>query len=165
MPSGRPALAARDDAIWQDYAFGMTQDKIAAKYGLTQGRVSQIIDRIRDSLPVEDNAQRKLRYTAQLDWMSSELHVLAAADPIPAYSNGRPVERDDGTPVWDHSGRMTAMRELRATQERASKMLGLDAAAKVQAEHAFTPSPDLEERIAAARRLLKDGDGAAEPTG
>jgi hypothetical protein len=162
MPPERSAT--RDDAIWQDYAFGLTQEKIAAKYDLTQSRVSRIITRIRESLPVEDNGERKLRYTAQLDWMSSELHVLAAADPIPAYSNGRPVERDDGTPVWDHAGRMTAMRELRATQERASKMLGLDAAAKVQAEHAFTPTPDLEERIAAARRLLKNGDDTVEPT-
>lgn len=143
-------LALRNEAIWRSYCNMARQVDIAAQYGLSQQQVSDIIAGIRASIPEEDKDERRLRYTEQLDWITAELAVLAAAAPLPAYSNGRPILMADGVTIGeDHSHRVTAMKELRATQERASKMIGLEA--KVEAGLTVDTSPEIDALLARAR--------------
>jgi len=46
-------LAGRNGAIWQAYVRGSCQDAIAARFGISQQRVSQVIKDVRDSIPEE----------------------------------------------------------------------------------------------------------------
>lgn len=152
-------LLGRNGQIWREYINGSTQDAIGERYGIHQSRVSQILAEVRKAIPEEDRVERIQRYAEQLDRQSVELEAIIAAGPLPAYSNGRPILLEDGVTIAeDHSHRVTAMREQRAVQERAAKMLGLDAAMKVQNAHLFEVTPELQERLDAARRALDDAE-------
>lgn len=152
-------LIGRNGKIWSEYISGDTQEAIGARYGIHQVRVSQIIAEVRRSIPEEDKEARRQRYAEQLDRQSVALEAIIAAGPIPAYSNGRPILLADGeTIAEDRTHIVTAMREQRAIQKRAAEMFGLDAAAKVQNAHTFEVTPELQERLDAARLALADND-------
>jgi hypothetical protein len=153
--AGHGGNRARDAAIWDLYCNNWTQQALAARFSLSQQRVSQIIDSHRDALPKEEKADRVQRSLLQLDWIARELHALASAAPIPAYSNGRPIvvgeDPETGDPIIadDHSMRVTAMREMRATQESMRKMLGTDA--KVETSLTVETSPEMAALVEQAR--------------
>ncbi|WP_165985907.1 hypothetical protein [Streptomyces sp. YIM 98790] len=69
-------LTARNGAIWQAYLAGRTQESIAAEHGLAQQRVSDIIARVRQSIPEEDLAEVRRVDVERLDAM------LAGAFPL-----------------------------------------------------------------------------------
>lgn len=46
-----PRLDERDREIWQQYVGGWTQARLAAEYGISQQRVSQILDEVRVTVP------------------------------------------------------------------------------------------------------------------
>ena len=73
--------------------------------------------------------------TAQLydEWLWDTAQ-LVRADPIPAFSNGRAILLDDGTPALDHSGRLAAMQTGLKITESWRKMIGLDQPAKVEVD-------------------------------
>lgn len=150
-PVSRNRTADRDFDIWLRYGDGQTQEEIAAHYGLTHQRVSQIITRMRDDVPVEERRARQRRQLADLDYLRQEALDLVEAEPIPAYSSGRPILMADGSPAQDHTGRTRGMDLVVKFQEREAKALGTDAATRISVE-----AEQAGERIKALLRQLAD---------
>lgn len=150
-PVSRNRTADRDFDIWLRYGEGETQEEIAAHYGITHQRVSQIIARMRDDVPVEERRARQRRQLADLDYMRSEALDLVDRDPIPAYSNGKPILLVDGQIAEDHTGRMRAMDLAVKLQEREAKAIGTDAATRISVE-----AEQAGERIKALLRQVAD---------
>lgn len=153
-PVSRNRTADRDYDIWQRYTDGQTQEQIADDYGLTQATVSRIIASVRDDVPIEERRARQRRQLADLDHMRRQALELVDADPIPAFSQGRPIFMADGTAAEDHTGRVRAMDLVVKLQEREAKGLGLDAATRISVE-----AEQVADRIKA---LLRKATG--EPT-
>lgn len=134
-PISRGRTADRDYQIWQRYTGGETQTELAAAYGISQVRISQIIARVKDDTPIEERRARQARTLADLDQLREAALALVEADPIPAYSNGRPIELpDDKGVAQDHSGRIRGMEMLLKVMERQAKALGLDAVTRVSVD-------------------------------
>lgn len=158
-PISRTRTADRDFDIWLRYGEGETQEEIAAHYGITHQRVSQIIARMRDDIPVEERRARQRRALADLDHMRAEILSLVDADPIPAYSNGKPILLADGeTIAEDHTGRLHAVDRAVKLQEREAKALGTDAATRISVEAEQTG-----ERIKALLRRAMDPQAGDDP--
>src|SRR5688572_7411287 len=97
-------LAGRNGEVWKAYIRGEVQVSIAERFELTPARVSQIIKADKASIPEEDKADlRQMAAELYTAWLL-ETAKLVDADPIPAYSNGRPIIGKDGQVVEDHSG-------------------------------------------------------------
>jgi hypothetical protein len=154
-PNSRNRTADRDYDIWQRYTDGQTQETIATHYNLNQGTVSRIIARMRDDIPIEERRARQRRQLADIDHLREQALELADAEPIPAFSQGRPILRADGTPAEDHTGRVRAMDLAVKLQEREAKALGLDAATRISVE-----AEQVGERIKA---LLRRAAGEPDP--
>lgn len=134
-PIARTRNAARDFDIWQRYTNGQTMSEIADIYELSIQRVSVVIKRMQTGIPIEERNARRRRQIAELDIIREELHKIAGAGPIPAYSHGRPILMfDNETPAEDHTGRMAAMANLIKVQEREARALGTDAKQVVEVE-------------------------------
>lgn len=134
-PNSRNRTADRDYDIWLAYSDGQTQEDIATRYNLDQSTVSRIITRMRDDIPIEERRARQRRQLADLDHLRQAALQLADADPIPAYSNGKPIILADGqTVAEDHTSRVRAMDLVVKLQEREAKALGTDAATKISLE-------------------------------
>lgn len=136
-PTSRVRTADRDFAIWQRYVAGETQMELAAAFELGQSTVSDIIARMKNAIPLEERRARQARQLAELDHMRTAALDLVDADPIPAYSNGRPIMMPDGDGeriAEDHTGRVRAMDMVIKVQEREAKALGLDAPSRVSVE-------------------------------
>jgi Mor family transcriptional regulator len=134
-PNSRNRTADRDWDIWLAYSDGQTQEQIATRYDLDQSTISRIIARMRDDIPIEERRARQRRQLADLDHLRQAALALADADPIPAYSNGRPIILPDGeTIAEDHTSRVRAMDLVVKLQEREAKALGTDAATKISLE-------------------------------
>jgi hypothetical protein len=155
-------LAGRNGAIWRAHISGATQEAIAAEHGIHQTRVSQIIREIRETLPPEERSHLVTRETEFLDHLRRIALDLVDRPPIPAYSNGKPIlmpPDPDGTQAVaeDHSGRLAAWDRALRAHERLSKLLGLDAAAKVDATvHTDPGDIELVQRIE-AWKAAQDG--------
>lgn len=156
-----PRLAGRNGAIWKAYVSGATQEAIAAEHGLSQERVSQIVREIRSSIPPEDRAHLVQRETEFLDQMRRLALDLVERPPIPAYINGKPILMEDGVTVAeDHTARLAAWDRAIKAHERLSKLLGLDAAAKVDTTvHTDPGDIELVRRIEAWRAAQEAGAG------
>jgi hypothetical protein len=124
-------LEGRNGSIYRAYILGTTQEELAAQHGLSQERVSQIIREVVASIPEEDLAERRKRTLDVLDVIGREMAAIMDAPAAQAYSNGRPMVNDDGTPILDYGSRMAAADRLVKITERQAKLLGLDAAQKV----------------------------------
>lgn len=147
-PTSRIRTADRDYDIWQRYTNGQTQEEIAGHYGLDQKTISRIINRMRDDIPIEERRARQRRQLADLDHLRQQALQLVDAEPIPAYSNGRPILMPDGeTVAEDHTSRVRAMDLVAKLQEREAKALGLDAATRVSVE-----AEQIGERVKALLR-------------
>lgn len=131
-PASRSRTADRDFDIWQRYTNGQTQAEIGEHYGISQPQVSAIVKRMRDDVPVEERRARQRRQLDDLDRIRGQLLALVEADPIPAYSAGRPVRMPDGSVAEDHTARVKAMDMVVRLQEREAKALGLDQPVKVE---------------------------------
>lgn len=159
-------FASRDAQIWELWVNGHSQPALAKRFNLSNQRISQIVAIFRESIGVEEKAEIVARSVGQLHWVEREFHAIAAAPPLPAYSNGRPileVDPDTGEEkvAEDHSARMTALRELRATNESIRKLTGADA--KVESSVTVQTSPELSALAeqARARRLAREPDEGA----
>lgn len=127
-------LDKRDWDMWTAYCRGTTQQQLAAKHRISQSTVSERLKLVKASIPDEAKQQIVRRHLDVFADLVSELYPLVKADPVPAYSNGRRMTQPDPddpdgeeVPVWDHSGRIAAMKELRAVLEREAKLTGADA--------------------------------------
>jgi transposase len=133
-PTSRSRTADRDYDIWQRYTNGETQAEIAEVYELSQQTVSRIVTRMREDTPIEERRARQRRQLADLDHVRRSALDLVDADPIPAYSNGKPILMPDGRTAEDHTGRVRAMDMVIKTMEREARALGLDTPVKQKVE-------------------------------
>jgi DNA-binding transcriptional regulator LsrR (DeoR family) len=127
-------LLGRNGAIWVAYCRGKTQEALAQEHGISQARVSQIIRKVRDSIPELDRAeevQRSLDLLHQLRQGALEIWDGAAA-PVTAGKDGDLVQDPDTLEyVRDHGGRLAALTTALKVDGEIRKLLGLDAAQKV----------------------------------
>lgn len=152
--------ATRDKGILRDHLAGMSMTAIGDRYGLSKTRVHEIIQAWRDECPPEERAVVVQQHVAWLEEKRAEALALWDAGPIPAYSNGKPIELPDGTVAQDHSGRLAGLKAAVDLHTRLAKMLGLDAAQKVEAT---VTSLEREATVAAADAavaFLEGRDGA-----
>lgn len=125
-------LEGRNGMIWRDYCAGYTQDALAERYELSQARVSQIIAAVRAGIAPVDLDEARQRTVGVLEELQTIAVETARLPPAQAYSNGRPMVDDEGNPILDYAGKLQAVRVAVGVTERAAKILGLDAPAKVE---------------------------------
>lgn len=133
-------LVGRNGLIWRDYCGGATQEKLAARYGLSQARVSEILAQVRDSIPEEtreQEIQRSLEMLRELRDGALEVYRLAPA-PVFVGKDGTPArdpsltDKDPlGELVRDHTGRIRALEAALKVDQLIANRLGLDAAQKM----------------------------------
>jgi DNA-binding transcriptional regulator LsrR (DeoR family) len=109
-------LAGRNGAIWQAYVRGSSQDSIAAKFGISQQRVSQVIREVRDSIPEETKAQ-----------------IIAAEAELLRTVRVKVMDLIEVTEGSEPKVFLDAVDRLIRVSERQARLLGLDAATKVEA--------------------------------
>lgn len=124
-------LDGRNGEIYRAYLMGKTQEAIAEQHGIDQTRVSQIIKATIASIPEEDLAERRKRVLDGLDMLSQVAAEVMEDGVAQAWSNGRPMTNEDGTPILDYGARLAAVDRLLKIGERQAKLLGLDAAQRV----------------------------------
>lgn len=151
-------LTGRNGQIWLAFIAGETQEALAARFDISQQRVSQIIADCRAAVPASTREELVQEAAELLRRLRRGAMELVEAGPIPAYSNGRPIVLDDGSTAEDHTARLAAMRMVLSVEERAAKLLGLDAATRMEhtvsgAEQAAAQSAALDAaaRLARAR--------------
>lgn len=130
-------LSGRNGQIWRDYIRGMTQEALAEKYKISQQRVSQVIARVRDSIPEstrEELIQREIEF---LDRLSAEVMELwdQQAAPVTVGKDGDVLyDPETGELVRDHGGRLRALETALKVRQRMAELLGLNAPTKLQTD-------------------------------
>lgn len=130
-----PRLMGRNGAIWREYVRGATQEALAEKYDLSQQHVGEIIKTVSDSIPERERRDlikeevdlfRELR-----DRVLAEVWDAKAA-PVTAGKDGDIVhDPESGGIVRDHTGRLAGLDRAIKISERMHKLLGLEAAMKL----------------------------------
>lgn len=136
MPREKNArLEGRNGRIWRDYCRGASQVKLAERYNLTQQRISQIINEVRDSLGEEIRAETIAAEAELLRTLREEiLSEIYDADAIPVtVGKDGDILRDPetGEVVRDHGGRLAAIDRADRLTQRLHRLLGIDAPAKL----------------------------------
>lgn len=153
-------LAGRNGQIWRDYCRGLTQQEIARRYELSQARVSEVIKQVRDSIPEQDRAEAVVEVRDFLRELRAEASRIADMDPVPVYHprTGEILCDPTGRPVYDYAGKLRAMETAARFAEHERKLIGLDAAVKVDMS---TTDQSAAERTAkeAAARLEQPEEG------
>jgi transcriptional regulator with XRE-family HTH domain len=121
-----PSLNGRNGQIWKFYCRGLNQEALAAKFGLTQQRISQIVNEVRNSIPQEERAEIVKQETELLRQLRVEVLELWDAAAAPMVSNGRLIEG-----VVDHAGRLAALARAESLTARLHRVHGLDAPQKL----------------------------------
>lgn len=147
-------LKGRNSEIWKLHLEGWTQERIGAKFEITQARVSQILQQIRASIPKATRQELINTEVERLDWVTSLCAELMQGTYL-LTNGGRIVHEiteyaldDEGNPRIDDFGNpvpaqlrklhdpgpvlQAADRFLAASKERR-RLLGLDSPTK--AEH------------------------------
>lgn len=130
-----PDTAERDAAAARLRATGMTYDQIATKLEFSsRGHAYNAVDRALKSIRREPAEELRSLMLAQLD----EIQVVAREIMLGKHylvSGGKVVYdplSQTPTPLLDDGPRMAAMGRLMDVMNRRAKLLGLDAAVKVQ---------------------------------
>ena len=151
-PTAKDRLAGRAGEIWQAYIRGVTQESLAAKYGISHQRVSQILKDVRDSIEPETIDAFNRRTLDLLAKLTADHTAIIDAGPTPKIApTGRIiVNADTGETIPDWSQVMQAASNVVKFTERAAKILGSDAAAKQDVVVTTAPEDiELVERIRA----------------
>lgn len=113
----------------------LAQRVIGERVGISQQRVSQILARVRESMPPPDlEAMRRhsLELHMQTQRMALEIAEMKAA-PVTAGKDGMVVtDPETGQIVRDYSGALAALETARKADLEIRKLHGLDAAAKME---------------------------------
>jgi hypothetical protein len=133
-----PSLEGRGGEVYRKWAiYRWTQEKIAAEYGISHQRVSQILAAVRTQLPKTDRSELIEQSRAFLEDVQSRFLEIAELTPAPlvAGKDGLPVvDPETGEYVRDYSARMKALAEARVTDEQIAKRFGLSEPAKTSVD-------------------------------
>jgi hypothetical protein len=130
--------AVRRARVVRRYRAGRTFEQIGTELGVSRQRAHQIYWEAMDAVIDREVSSRRAEMADQLDEVMRVASAVMAADHI-AHSNGRVVtltdpDTGDEVPVLDHAPKLDAGRTIIAAQARLSKMIGADAATKVESE-------------------------------
>jgi hypothetical protein len=156
-------LEGRDGNIWRQYAHGATQETLAAQYGISQQRVGQIIREVQATIPEEDLAERRKRAIDSLADLGRMALEIADLDAPQAWSQGRPMVNDDGTPIMDYGTRLAGLDRFLKVADRQAKLLGLDAAQRVDVTVSEEAKAAAASAAADALAFLHGDTGEATP--
>lgn len=134
-PREQKRLEGRNGALWREYCRGATQEELAEKYGIAQSTVSNAIATVRESIPIQDRMELIAQEVDFLRKTRQELMDLWDAPPAPvtAGKDGDIVrDPETGAVVYDHNGRLQALRVGLEYTKHLSKILGLEASTKVE---------------------------------
>ena len=129
------SIEDRDLEIWRRYVRGERQIELARAYNLSQQAISAALGRVRDAIPTHTREEIIAREVDFLEATRAEilsLWVDTNGAPVTAGKDGDIVrDPETGDVVRDHTGRLNAARMALAYSERMAKLLGLDAAVRV----------------------------------
>lgn len=149
-------LEGRNGKIWRAYLFGTTQEELAERHGLTQQRVSEIIQAARAAVPPEDALKAKQEHLEVMRTLAQVAGDLVDMPLPPAYSNGRPVLDENGQYVRDLGPRLAALDRQVKINERVAKVLGLDAPIQADVRVSELENQASEEAARAAMIRMLD---------
>lgn len=129
-------LTAQEERAWHLYAVRRwTQHAIADDLGVSQQRISQLLARVRERLPKPDLGemrQQAVDLYADIVRRSYALAELEGA-PVTAGKDGDVVvDPESGDVVRDYGARLAALRLAKDAEAELRKLMGLDAASKVE---------------------------------
>lgn len=140
-------LDGRDGEVWRSFAVkGWNQARIAREFGISQQRVSQIVEEVRKAirpLLAEEMTQQSMEFLRDVQSRAYEIAEMAGA-PVAVGKDGtiltEPCDCDEnmgsgpcGHPpkiVRDYSGRLNALRLAHDIDKSVRKLHGLDAPEK-----------------------------------
>lgn len=129
--------AVRRAAVVDRYRLGRTFKQIGEELGFSTQRAHEIYWDAMNAVQRKSVEARRAQMEDQLDEVVRVASRVMAADHI-AHSNGRVVTMTDAAgkevPVLDDGPKLDAGRTIIAAQARLAKMIGADAATKVESE-------------------------------
>jgi hypothetical protein len=155
-------LAERRAEEWDLYVRGKTQTEIGRMFGLDNSTVSDDLRIHAESLGSQGRDMAVKRHEETIAWAVDQLRELATMEgaPVTAGKDGQVVyDPETGAVVRDYAGRYTAIRELRGYLDREAKLLGLNAADKVEVSGAVTVEGSVDAEI----RKLSEQLGIQDP--
>ncbi len=133
-------LEGRNGQIWRAYTvYRHTQERIAADFGLSPGRIAQIIGDVRATIPqhdLDEMRQESLELYAELGRRAMEIVDLVPA-PMVVGKDGDILKDDEGNIVRDYSGRLRAIETAAKMDKERRTMMGIDAAGKSEVSGAL----------------------------
>lgn len=159
-------LEDRDWRWWMAYVSGRTQREIAAAEDppVDQSTVSRALERVRASIPEEkreDMVARSLAMLLDLQAGAVEVYRMAPAPVFVGKDGYAAQDPETGAYVRDHAGRLRALETAVKVNESVRRLLGLDAAQKLDM-HVEAGEVRAAERLAEeARERLAGGQTEA----
>lgn len=135
-PDAEPAV--RRAAVVDRYRLGRTFKQIGAELGFSMQRAHQLYWEAMDAVIARSVDAQRAEMTDQLAEVVRVASLVMASDHI-AHSNGRVVsmtdpETGEDSPVLDDGPKLDAGRTIIAAVARLAKMIGADAATKVESD-------------------------------
>lgn len=113
---------------------GMSYRELAAATGYTNpGSVWRAVQRCRQAVLAQAGAELIGSEAAQLDDLFVSAMEVLERDHL-VVSHGKVITDTDGTPLLDDGPKLAAIREMRAIRESYRKLLGVDAAQKLNVD-------------------------------
>jgi len=146
----------RDAEMWQAWIDGKNPYQLGAMFDMSPTGARKAIDRLREKYGqlerTDRETMRQRLIGSALDTMA-HLAELMHGDPIPAYSNGKPVLDADGNIALDYSARINAAKALLMANKRLADLTGADAPSTV--EITVTAQAQLTAEEAAEQALAR----------
>lgn len=138
MPAPK-RLEGRDGEIWQKVTVHRwTQQRVAAEYGISQQRVSQILEEVRARILADggmDTAERMRQQSLELysHLIAEALEVAGRpAPPMFVGKDGGIARDEDGSVVRDVGAKLAALQVAGKMEKEIRTLMGLDAASKAE---------------------------------
>ena len=156
-------LHDRNERWYREYIKGTTLRAIAEREGMHPSTVHAAIKQVRDSTP-EDSRDQVIKDAIEAyHLIQAEAFRIAEMLPAPVVvgKDGNILtDPDTGAIVRDYSGRLRAYETAMKTIEAQRKVLGLDAAVRV--EQTITDQAAAEKAAEEARKRLEGAENGGE---
>lgn len=158
--AGPERLEGRNGEVWRLYLEGHTQEAIAERFGLTQQRVSQIIEQVRESIPEVARVAAALLDLERLDLLLTGVMPPALdGDPKATAAVLRILERRAKALGTDPSQSLELV--LDARMDVVGQLVADALAAAMDAVPGLSEEQRIAALSAAQERLFREGDGSA----